>query len=125
MKKCKVFNMSCLNRHTYTVVPYLPPIFCHPHLTAMVFHLQKFNSHYISCLISPSFIHHPHHPPTFSQKNPEKDYRLIISETIHEFINVQQNISSRTMIDSFRWGFTLVITISAAHCIWLEYPFHR
>ena len=43
-----------------------PPILRQPHLTAMVFHSQKFNSHYILCLISPSFIRHPHYPPTFS-----------------------------------------------------------
>ena len=33
---------------------YLPLIFRNPHLTAMVFDLQKFNFHPISCLFSPS-----------------------------------------------------------------------
>ena len=35
----------------YIVFPQLfappPPIFRHPHLTAMIFHFQKLNSHYI------------------------------------------------------------------------------
>ena len=42
------------------------PIFYRSHLTAMVFHLQKFSFRYILCLISPSFSHHPHYLPTFS-----------------------------------------------------------
>ena len=49
----------------------LPSIICPlhfttlAHLTAMAFHLQKFNFHYILYLISPSFICHPHYPHTF------------------------------------------------------------
>ena len=47
-----------------SIIP--PPIFCHPHLTAIPFHLQKCNYCYISCSILPSFIHHPHYLPSFS-----------------------------------------------------------
>ena len=59
-------NCGLLPKRATPSLNHLSPISRQPHLTAMALDLQKVNSSYISFLISPSFICHPHHLPTFS-----------------------------------------------------------
>ena len=130
---------ACMHACIYIVFPRLfaPAIFRYPRLTAMVFHLQMFNSHYISCLISPSFIRHPHNSPTFSlapkvADNQGNFMRYSLNPNIHgigHFLTLHSYFHLQIRKDDSEYGINKPAPTACVTSMFIKYqsegPYHR